>query len=126
MRMPSLYERLGGEAAVNAAVDRFYTKILSDPLLQPFFAALDMSAQIRKQKQFLTTAFGGPAHYTGRGLRHAHRNAVSRGLNDTHFDRVMQHLGATLSELSVPEALIREAAAIAESTRNDVLGRYTQ
>jgi hemoglobin len=35
----------------------------------------------------------------------------------------MEHLGATLTELNVPGDLIAEAAAIAESTRNDVLGR---
>jgi hemoglobin len=48
---------------------------------------------------------------------------VKRGLNDSHFDAVMENLGATLKELNVPDELIAEAAAIAESTRNDVLGR---
>jgi len=35
----------------------------------------------------------------------------------------MEHLGATLTELNVPGELIGQAAAIAESTRNDVLGK---
>ena len=37
------------------------------------------------------------------------------GLDDSHFDAVMEHLGATLVELKVPADLIAEAAAIAES-----------
>jgi hemoglobin len=48
---------------------------------------------------------------------------VKKGLNDSHFDAVMENLGATLKELNVPDELIAKAAAIAESTRNDVLGR---
>ena len=45
------------------------------------------------------------------------------GLNDKHFDVVMDHLGATLRELEVPENLVEQVLAIAESTRSDVLGR---
>lgn len=119
----SLYDRLGGEPAVNAAVDIFYKKVLADPLLKPFFSNTDMPAQIKKQKAFLTYAFGGPTPYSGRGLRNAHKDAVSQGINDTHFDQVMKHLGDTLKELNVPGDLIGEAAAIAESTRNDVLNK---
>ena len=48
---------------------------------------------------------------------------MQRGLNDSHFDAVMENLAATLEELNVPGELIAEAAAIAESTRNDVLGK---
>lgn len=119
----SLYERLGGEPAVNAAVDIFYKKVLADSLLAPFFDATDIPAQIKKQKQFLTFAFGGPSIYHGKGLRNAHKSSVERGMNGTHFDRVMGHLGATLTELKVPANLIAEAAAIAESTRKDVLNQ---
>jgi hemoglobin len=75
------------------------------------------------QKAFLTFAFGGPQKYTGRTLRKSHAKLVEKGLNDSHFDAVIEHLGATLKELNVPDLLISEAAAIAESVRNDVLCR---
>jgi hemoglobin len=68
----SLYERIGGHAAVMAAVDLFYRKVLADDLTRPFFDALDMDAQIRKQIAFMTWAFGGPAEYRGRDLTAAH------------------------------------------------------
>ncbi|MDD2761490.1 MAG: group 1 truncated hemoglobin, partial [Methylomonas sp.] len=69
-------------------------------------------------------AFGGPNHYNGTDMRQAHAHLVKNlGLDDFHFDVVMEHLGSTLKELNVPADLIGQAAAIAESTRNDVLGR---
>lgn len=119
----TLYDKIGGEAAVNAAVDIFYRKVLADDRINDYFADVDMDKQAAKQKAFLTMAFGGPNNYTGEDMRKGHAHLVERGLNDSHFDAVMENLGATLTELNVPDELIAEAAAIAESTRNDVLGR---
>ena len=119
----SLYDRIGGEAAMNAAVDIFYRKVLADDRIKRFFDDVDMERQAAKQKAFLTMVTGGPNDYTGKDMREGHKHLVERGLNDSHFDAVMENLGATLKELNVPDELIAEAAAIAESTRNDVLGR---
>jgi len=119
----TLYEKIGGEAAVDAAVDIFYRKVLADDRISQFFEGVDMEKQAAKQKAFLTMAFGGPHNYTGEDMRKGHAHLVERGLNDSHFDAVMENLGATLTELNVPGDLIAEAAAIAESTRNDVLGK---
>ncbi|MBE0435181.1 MAG: group 1 truncated hemoglobin [Methylomicrobium sp.] len=119
----SLFEQIGGEAAVNAAVDIFYRKVLADHRINRFFDNVDMEQQAAKQKAFLTMAFGGPNNYTGADMRNAHARLVKMGLDDSHFDAVMEHLGGTLKELNVPDNLIEQVAAIAESTRNDVLGR---
>jgi hemoglobin len=107
-----------------AAVDLFYKKVLADELTKPFFAALDMTAQSRKQVAFMTWALGGPNEYRGRPLREAHANLVrDKGLTDAHFDRVAEHLAATLRELGVAPNLIDEAIATVASTRGEVLGR---
>lgn len=119
----SLYEKLGGEAAVNAAVDIFYRKVLKDDRIKHFFDGVDMGKQAAKQKAFLTMAFGGPHNYTGEDMRKGHAHLVAKGLNDSHFNAVMENLGATLQELNVPGELIAQCAAIAESTRKDVLGK---
>ena len=119
----SLYERLGGEAAVLAAVDIFYKKVTADELTKRYFAALDMKAQVKKQVAFMTWAFGGPAEYKGRDLREAHAPLVKNGLNDSHFDAVAGHLKATLAELGVEASLIQEALTIVGGTRSAVLSR---
>lgn len=121
--MKTLFEQLGGAAAVDAAVELFYRKVLSDPRLTPFFEGVDLRRLAGHQKAFLAMAFGGPAKYRGQALRQGHAHLVERGLNDPHFDAVMEHLGATLTELGVPRPLILQAAAVAESVRDDVLGR---
>jgi hemoglobin len=119
----SLYERIGGEPAVLAAVDLFYEKVLNDELTKPFFASLDMAAQTKKQVAFMTLAFGGPDEYKGRDLRIAHSGLVAKGLGDAHFDAVAGHLAATLRELGLDEALVGEVLGIVGSTRKEVLGR---
>ena len=119
----TLYDRLGGEAAVDAAVDLFYRKILGDAHLSPFFDAVDMDAQRAKQKSFLTMVFGGPNAYTGKDMRTAHAPLVEKGLKDSHFDAVAGHLKDTLAELGVPEDVVGEVMDIAGGTRDDVLNR---
>lgn len=121
--MSTLFEQIGGKDAVNAAVDVFYKKVLADDRINKFFEGVDMNAQRRKQILFLTYAFGGYNSYDGKNMRDAHAKLVEQGLNDSHFDAVVENLGSTLKELSVPDNLIGEAAAIAESTRADVLGK---
>jgi hemoglobin len=120
---PSLYEQLGGEAAVNAAVDIFYRKVLTDDRVSNFFDDVDMDSQIAKQKAFLTMVFGGPANYSGKDMRAGHARLMARGLNDSHVDVVIELLGQTLKELGVADSAIAQVAAIAESARKDVLNR---
>ena len=121
--MSSLYERLGGEAAVNAAVELFYRNVLADGRLARFFEDTDMDKQIAKQKSFLTMAFGGPNNYSGLDMRKGHAHLVAKGLNDSHVDAVIENLGRTLRQLGVGEKEIKEVADIANSVRDDVLSR---
>jgi hemoglobin len=119
----TLYERIGGSAAVSAAVIKMYDKILSDNALAPFFENIDVNTLRLSQKAFVTYAFGGPNQYSGKSLRAAHENAVNNGLSDTHFDRVATHLRTAMQELNVAAELIDEAMAIVGSTRADVLNK---
>lgn len=120
---PTLFEQLGGTAAVEAAVDNFYRKVLSDDRVAHFFEDVDMERQRGKQKAFLTMAFGGPHNYSGKDMRAGHARLVAMGLNDSHFDAIVELLGGTLKEMGVKDELIGQVAAIAESTRADVLGK---
>ncbi len=118
----SLFEKIGGEAAVDAAVKIFYHKVLDDPKVRHFFVATDMEAQLAKQKNFLTYAFGGPIQYKGKSLRVAHAPMVKDGLNLGHFNVVVRHLRDTLEELGVQPLHIDMVMEIVASTQEDVLG----
>ena len=119
----SLYEQLGGQAAVNLAVDNFYRKVLTDDRVSHFFDGVDMDKQMAKQKAFLTMVFGGPNNYTGLDMRKGHAHLLKMGLTDSHVDTIIELLGQTLKELGVADNLIQQVAALAESTRADVLGK---
>ena len=119
----SLYEEIGGEASIDAALDKFYPKLLGDARVSPLFAGIDMARLRTHARAFLTMAFGGPNGYTGRDLRAAHARARGQGLNETLFEVFMGHFRATLEELGVPQPKITEVVAIAEGGRNEVLNR---
>ena len=121
--MTTLYERLGGAPAMEAAVDIFYRKVLSDDRISRFFEDVDMERQAAKQKAFLTMVTGGPANYTGQDMRRGHAHLVAQGLNDDHFDAVVELLAGTLAELGANSADIAEVGALANSVRDDVLNR---
>ena len=120
----SVYEQIGGEPAMDAAVKLFYAKVLADEHIARFFDKIDMERQLEKQKRFLTMVTGGPNRYTGRSMRAAHRKLVEQqGLDDSHFDHVATHLKATLEELGVPAELVAGVMAKAGGLRDDVLNR---
>lgn len=121
LRANSLYQKLGGKAAVDAAVESFYQKVLADDRIKHFFDDVNMDKQRRKQKEFLSAAFGGPTEYTGKDLRRAHANIP--GLNESHFNAVAENLQKTLQELKLSTELIDQVMAIAASTKDDVLNR---
>lgn len=116
----SIYENIGGEAAVSAAVDIFYKKVLMDDRINQFFDSVDMPGQIQKQKAFLTMAFGGPNSYTGKDMREAHKHM---NLTEVHFGAVAEALVGTLEELSVPQEYIDEIVGVALSVKDDVLNK---
>lgn len=124
--MPTLYEQLGGAAAVDLAVDKFYERVLQDDRIKHFFADVDMVKQRAHQKAFLTYAFGGTDKYDGRYMREAHKELVEKhGLNSEHFDAVAEDLLITLQEIGVPEDLIAQVAAVAAAPQHkkDVLNQ---
>lgn len=121
--MSTLFERLGGRPAITKAVDVFYRKMLNDPRVARFFESTDMARQRGKQAAFLTMVTGGPNAYTGKDMREGHAHLVERGLDDSHVDVVIEHLGGTLAELGANPDDIAAVAALANSVRDDVLNR---
>ncbi|MBA3937470.1 MAG: group 1 truncated hemoglobin [Planctomycetes bacterium] len=119
-RENSLYQKLGGQAALSAVVDAFYVKVLADERLKHFFAEVNMDKQARKQKAFLAAAFGGPVAWKGQDLRTAHADLK---LTEADFNAVAENLLKTLQECKVKQELIDQVMAIVGSVKNEVLNR---
>ena len=104
----TLFDRLGGEQAISAAVSMFYDRVMADPELRPLFDTSRLARLMRRQVQFFTQALGGPAIYQGASMKAAHRK---HPIEPKHFQKVAHHLSAVLDDLNVPEALSREVLA---------------
>lgn len=118
--MSSLYERLGGAAAVEQVVQRFYDKVAADSHVAHFFTNLDMVAQAQKLRGFVTMALGGPHNYAGHDMRRAH---AFLKLEESHFDHVADHLRVTLEELGVSNDDVCQVMEIIGGVEDDVLNR---
>jgi len=119
----TLYERLGGKPALDAAVECLYQKTINDDRISHFCSPTDITKQARKMHAFLSYAFGAHTPFNGSSLQQAHEKLVENGLNDGHFDAVKEHIESTLRQLEVAPELINEVLEITESTREDVLNR---
>jgi hemoglobin len=111
----SVYEAIGGRAAVVAAVDRFYGRLLDDHVLGPFFPG---GVGVRYRAYVVTIlgeALGGPERYRGDMVG----ADCGLGISDAHCDRAAAHLGATLDELGIPGDLTDCIIAIAAVLRPD-------
>ena len=110
----SIYEAIGGRAALGAAVDNFYGRLIADPELAPFFPD---GVGVRHRAYVVTVlgeALGGPERYRGPDLAGAHRDL---GITDAQFDRAAGHLSGTLDELAVPRPLTDQIIGIVAGLR---------
>jgi hemoglobin len=114
----SVYEAIGGRAALVAAVDDFYGRLLADPVLGPLFPG----GVGPKHRAYVVTALGealgGPERYRGPDIAGAHRGL---GISDADFDRAAAHLAATLDELGVPGHLANRIVAVVAGLRPAVV-----
>ncbi len=100
MSDPSLFEQLGGEAALRAIIDRFVDRMFEDVMIGFFFAQASKSRIKEKEFEFAARHLGAAVEYTGRALDEAHRrHTIMTG----QFLRRLQILKDTLSEFGVAE-----------------------
>src|SRR4051812_44838063 len=120
-RVMSIFERLGQEQGIRAAVDDFYERVVGDPQLAHYFEGVDLRTLRAHQTALLVQVTGGPAVYSGRGPAAAHDRL---DITPEDFDRVVGHLVATLISFgvssedigSVGEALVAHRDEIVTAT----------
>ena len=118
MAQGSLYDRLGGSAAITAVVDDFVARCAGDSRINPKFARTDVARLKAMLVEQVSNATGGPVQYTGRGMRETHRGMqVTAG----EFDALVQDLVATLTQFNVPEMAQSELLGILGPLRSDIV-----
>ncbi|MCW8880034.1 MAG: group 1 truncated hemoglobin [Kangiellaceae bacterium] len=105
---PSLFKRIGGDAAVEAAVNRFYEKFLAQEQVNVFFKDIDVDRQKEKLRYFFGLVLGGSQFISITKFKEIHRPLIKKGLTKSHVDLWMSMMQETLVELDIPEVLISE------------------
>lgn len=81
----TLYEHVGGDDGLHRLEQRFYDKVLADPLLMPLFGE-GQPHHVEHLTWFTAETFGGPDRFTKR-LGFDHLIDVHRGLEITDEQR---------------------------------------
>lgn len=116
--MADLYDRLGGLDAITAVIDSFVARCAADDRINRKFARTDVPRLKEMLVDQVCEATGGPCTYSGRDMRETHDGM---GVTAGEFDALVEDLGATLDEFSVPEAEQAELVGILGPFRGEIV-----
>ncbi len=114
----SLYERLGGEAAISAVVDDFAGRVLKDDKINMKFAKSNAPRLLFHLKEQVCAATGGPCKYTGKSMKESH---MHMGVTEGEFNALVGHLVDTLDHFKVPEAEKNELLGILGPLKDQIV-----
>jgi hemoglobin len=123
----SLYERLGGEAAITAVVDDFVGRAAANPKVNftrkgtsaEWNPSAENVARLKKHLvQFISMATGGPNKYEGRAMKPTH---AGMGITEAEFRALAGDLIASLDKFKVPQKEKDELITIVASTKKDIV-----
>ena len=86
--------------------------------LSPFFNGIDMARLIDHQTKFFITILGGPASYSDEDLGQLHHKL---GIQNTHFDSIVELLQETLEDNGVDDGVVEEFAEALETRRHRIV-----
>lgn len=117
----SLYERLGGYAAISAVVDDFAPKLFNDPEIGHFFRGMGTDTResfMQKNKNLVCNVTGGPCKVISRPAKTVHGGL---GITEKEFNIVVNHLVDTLDKFKVPAAEKAELLEIIGTLKPDIV-----
>jgi hemoglobin len=114
----SLYERLGGQGAIEAVVGDFVGRCAGDERINKKFARSNVSRLQRMLVDQVCESSGGSCTYTGRDMKETHNGmAVAAG----EFDALVEDLVATLNQFQVPQTEQSELLGVLGPMRSDIV-----
>ena len=114
----SLYERLGGKAAITAVVDTFVTKVGADKRINGYFASTDLTKLKMHLGNQICEASGGPCQYTGRMMKQTH---AGMGVTDVAFGALVEDLMAALDHHKVGKTEKDDLLAVLGPMKADIV-----
>jgi hemoglobin len=119
----SLFERLGGKAAIEKVTDDLLAIIKDDKRIKAQFAKVfadKKKAEVVRNNivDFLCKATGGDCEYKGKDMKETHKTMK---IKDADFDAFMEDAGKALDKNNVAAAEKDEVVKALEATRADVV-----
>jgi hemoglobin len=123
----SLYDRLGGEAAIKAVVDEFVKVAAADPKVNftrkgtkaEWKATPDNVDALKKGLvDLIGMVTGGPQKYTGKSMKEVHKGME---ITDEEFNALADDLKDVLDKFKVPDKEQKELLDIVGSTKKDIV-----
>lgn len=95
----SLYDRLGGKAAISAVVDQFVANVAGDSRINGRFATTDIPKLKGHLVDQVCMATGGPCAYKGRDMKTTH---AGMNISNADFGALVEDLVKALDTFKVP------------------------
>lgn len=114
-----LFDRLGGQAAINAVVDDLTARIVADGRINQRFANTDIPHFKQALAEQLCEVSGGPCKYAGKDMRTAH---AGMNIADDEFTFLVEDIKATLAKFKVPAREQNELITALGGMKKDVVG----
>jgi hemoglobin len=117
-RAGTLFDAMGGEPVLHAAVDRFTDIVEADGRINFTFAETDLSKFKQLLYEQLCQLSGGPCRYTGRDMRTAHRKLQ---ISTSQFNALAEDLYIALGGSGVPYRLQNKLMAKLAPMKRDIV-----
>lgn len=113
------FQRIGGEPALRAIIERFVDRMFDDVMIGFHFRAASRERIKEMEYQHAAEHLGAPVAYAGRPLRAAH---APHRIMGGQFERRKKILADVLAEHGVPEDVRAAWLAHVESLRGEITG----
>jgi len=113
----SLYDRVGGRAAITAVVDDAIENLAADPRINARFGNASIPHLQKNLVDLLCLRSGGPCAYTGANMSAAHEGMHIRS---DEFDALVEDIAKSLDKFKVPPRERAEVLAILRQMKGSV------
>jgi hemoglobin len=114
----SLFDRLGGMAAISAVVEDFAGNVLADTRINKKFAKSDATRLVSNLKDFVCNATGGPCQYNGLSMKKSH---ASMRVTGGEFNALVEDLVKSLDKFNVGEREKNELLGALAGLKGDIV-----
>jgi hemoglobin len=116
----TLYESMGGESALRAALDHFADIVVADDRINFTFAEANMAKFKQLLFEQLCNLSGGPCKYTGRDMRASHAKLK---INNAEFNALAEDLYISLGQAGVPYRLQNKLMALLAPMQHEIVSK---